>query len=475
MTDHRNWRWPLLLGAGVLCGCAHFQPRPLSPAASAATFEARTLTNEGLRTFLTENHVPPPASSAAWDLKALTLVALYYQPALAVARGQLLAAQVAQITAGQRPNPSISLAPAHDAVPGTPSPWIVPLALDWPIETAGKRGYRIAEARARASAARWRLIGAVWQVRGRVRSALLDIYAARKRDSLWVRQVSTERQVVRLLQGQFAAGSVPSYIVARARVALNTAALAQQVASGEVRQARVRLAGALSVPPRALRGVRFSCRAFSEFPLHLTQPQVRRRALSSRADVLAALADYAASQSALQLQIAKQYPDIQLGPGYAWNAQLADDSSWSLGLDLTLPILNHNLGPIAEAKARRRLAAARFLSVQANALDEIDSALAAYESARQRVATATSLMVNLQQQFASVRARVQAGELQPVDRFNAEVAFEGGAQDQLQARIAAQRALGLLEQAVQSPLTLAPATLRAAQQPTFRHPDPINQ
>ena len=467
-------RSSFLLVAGLMSGCAHFQSRPLSAATAARAFEGRSLADAGLHAFLSENHVPPPPGGR-WDLTALTLAAVYYQPALAEARAQLRAAQAAQITAGQRPNPSISLTPAHDAVPGTPSPWIVPLALDWPIETAGKRGYRMAQAHELASAARWNLIGTVWAVRGRVRTALLDLYAARQRESLLARQVSAERKVVRLLQGQFAAGSVSSYIVEQARVTLNTTILAQQAASGQLRQARVQLAGALGVPPRALRHVRLSFQDFSRFPLRLTQPQVRRQALLSRADVLAALADYAASQSALQLQIAMQYPDIQLGPGYAWNSQLAGDSSWSLGLGLTLPILNRNQGPIAEARARRRLAAARFLSVQASALGEIDSALAAYDSARQRLATANSLMAGLKTQLGSIQAQAQAGELQPLDMANAEIAFDVGSQNQLEAQLEAQQSLGLLEQAVQSPLTLAPVTLHAPQPPAPRNQDPTIQ
>lgn len=465
----------MALCAGLISGCAHFQPRPLSPESTAAAFGARSLADSGLRTFLAKNHVQAPSPGGTWNLKALTLAALYYQPALAEARGQLLAAQAARITAGQRPNPSISLTPVHDAVPGTPSPWIVPLALDWPIETAGKRGYRMAQARALASAARWNLIGTVWQVRSRVRTALLNLYAARRLDALLGRQVSAEREVVRLLEGQFATGSVSSYIVEQARVTLSTTTLAQQTASGQVRQARVQLAGALGVPPHALAGVRFSFQPFKEFPLRLTRPQVRRQALLSRADVLAALADYAASQSALQLQIALQYPDIRLGPGYAWNSQLADDSSWSLGLGLTLPIFNRNQGPIAQARARRRLAAARFLSVQASAVDEIDSALAAYDSARRRVATATSLISGLKKQLASIQGQAQAGELQPLDVANAEVAFDVGAQNELQAQLIAQQSLGLLELAVQSRLTLAPATLETAQHTVSRNQDPTLQ
>ena len=90
-----------------------------------------------------------------------------------------------------------------------------------------------------------------------------------------------------------------------------------------------------------------------QFPRDLTEPEVRRQALLNRADVRGALAEYAASQSALQLEIANQYPDVHLGPGYGWNTGNAGDNEWTLGVTLDLPVLNHNQGPVAEAKAKR--------------------------------------------------------------------------------------------------------------------------
>jgi outer membrane protein, heavy metal efflux system len=448
----------ILACAGQLAACAHFQPQPLSPQASLAGFESRSLESPGLRAFLAANHLAAPAPGAPWSLKALTLAAFYYQPTLAEARGKLLAAQAGQITAGERPNPSISLAPAYDGgVPGAVHPWIVPLSLDWPIETAGRRGYRLAQARHLAAAARWDLLGAVWRVRSRLRAALLGLYAARPSLSLHAREVSTWRRVLGLLEGQRRAGSVSSYEVAQARIALDRAILAGQAAAGRARQARIALAGALGVPVRALDGVRFSFADLRTLPRDLTRPQVSQRALLERADVRAALERYAASQSALQLQIARQWPDIRLGPGFAWNAQLAGDRQWQLGLSLPLPVLNHNQGPIAEAKAQRELAAARFLTVQAAALTRIEGSLAAYDSARAQLVTADSLLRSLARQLRSIQAQVAAGELQPLDRANARLAYEAGARSRLEALVSAQRALGRLEDAVQSPLTLAPA------------------
>lgn len=452
----------ILLCASRLAACAHFTPRPLSARQSLADFESRSLAAPGLRAFLAANHVAPPARDGAWSLEALTLTAVYYQPTLAEARQRLLAARAARVTAGERPNPSLALTPGYDGgVPGAVHPWILPLSLDWPIETAGKRGYRLAQAQHLAAAARWDLAGTVWEARSRLRAGLLGLYAAQRTEALLTRQQSTRRRVVGLLAGQLRAGNVSSYELAQARIGLDRAILARQAAAARLRQARIALAAALGVPPRALAHARFAFTDLEALPLDLTRPQVRRTALLERADVRAALERYAASQSALQLQIARQWPDIDLGPGFEWNPQLTGDRQWQLGLALPLPVRNHNQGPIAEARAQRALAAAHFLTVQAAALTRIESSLAAYDSARAELTTADSLLRSLRADLSAIDAQVAAGELQPLDLANARLAYEDGAQSRLEALVEAQAALGALEDAMQSPLTLPALALRA--------------
>jgi outer membrane protein TolC len=457
-----NHRW-IVLALVVLAGCARFQPRPISPRETAASFDARTLDSPDLRRFLATNGAAP--NPARWDLRALTLVAFYYQPTLAEAREELLAAQAAKITAGQRPNPSVSVTPSYDVqIPDNPSPWIVPLTFDLPIETAGKRGKRFAQSGYLAEAARWNLVGAVWQTRSQVRSALAALYYARQTESLLAEQEAAQSNVVHLLEGQVSAGVVSGFEATQARIALNTAELARQDAAGKVNQARVDLARALGVPVRALDGAEFSFDELDRFPAELTRPEVRQQALLNRADVRGALAQYAASQSALQLQIANQYPDIQLGPGYAWNNGNSGDNAWSLGLTVTLPVLNQNQGPVAEAEAARAQAAAHFLTVQAGAEAQIDSALAGYQAALNQAATARMLLESLQKRLDAVRAQEQAGEMDPVAVAAAQVEFGTGKQDHLDALSKAQQALGQLEDAVQNPLTLPTVSLQEAEQ-----------
>jgi outer membrane protein, heavy metal efflux system len=443
-----------LLAVLFAAGCARFHPQPISPEKTAAAFDARSLTNENLRAFLETNRVTGEWPRRSWDLNALTFLAFYYQPALAEARAELATARAAKITAGQRPNPTVGFTPTYDTT--TTPPWILGVTWDIPVETAGKRGKRIAQADHLSEAAYWNFISAAWQTRSRVRAALLNRYAARETESLLARQESAQSNVVRLLEGQLAAGAVSSYEVAQARVALGAARLARQDATGQYGQARVQLANALGLPVQALTGIEFSFAGLDQFPQDLTVPEIRRQAILNRADVRGALAEYAASQSALQLEIARQYPDLHLGPGYELDQT---DNKWSLGVSVELPLLNHNQGPVAEAKAKRAEAAAHFLTVQTAAIAEMDSALAGYKAALQKTVTAKALLEDLQKQLDSVRAREQAGETDPLTLANAESAYAAGAQSQMDAMIKAQQALGQLEDAVQSPLILSATTL----------------
>ena len=475
-------RWKLkvegwLFFSFLFCaGCATYHAEPISPVQSAAAFDARSFTNPDLQAFLETNHANGPWPRRSWDLDALTLVAFYYQPALAEARARWASVQAAKITAGERPNPTVSVTPGYDSqIPGNFSPWLVSLNLDVPIETAGKRGKRLDQAAHLSEAARWNFVSAAWQTRSRLRTALLNLYAARETESLLAGQESAQSNVVRLLEGQLAAGAAAEFEATQARIVLDTTRLARQDADGQRHQARAQLAGALGLPLPALQAVKFSFAGLDRFPRELTRPEIRRQALLNRADVREALAEYAATQSALQLEIANQYPDVHLGPGYGWNTGNAGDNEWTLGLAVTLPVLNQNQGPIAEAKAKRAEAAAHFLTVQTAAIGEIDGALAGYRAALQQAAIAKTLQDNLQKRLNSVRAQAEAGEADPLAEAGAEAESGTGAQSRLDALVRAQQALGRLEDAVQSPLTLPPAALDAATNVSQRLPETLER
>ncbi|WP_413437655.1 TolC family protein [Sulfuriferula sp. GW1] len=445
---------PLFVVMVTLAGCASYAPRPLSPQATASAFEARTLSDPGLENYLAA-HLPRTGqaeSSHTWDLNKLTLAALYYHPDLEVARAQQNVAKAGVQVSRQRPNPSLNLTPAYNAnaIAGM-SPWILGTMLNFPIETAGRRGYREAQANHQLDDARFHVAEVAWQVRSHVRGRMLDYDAALREAAILKQTLALRENLLQAVQRRLAAGEAGQAEVDTEQAALADVRLQLDKAWGRGAAARVALAAAVGVPVAALDSVKLSFAAFNR-PLSAAQipaPAVRRAALTNRADLLAALARYEVSQSALQLEIARQYPDLQIGPGYKWDQGA---NKWSLGISLTLPLFNQNQGQIAQATAQRELAAARFTALQTRAIAQTGQALADYRAALAALDSAQSLAAIQQLRAQSAQRQFSSGYIDHLALDQARLQTLAAENTRLTASIQAQRALGALEDAVQQPL-----------------------
>ena len=440
-------RWPSIFLGVLLAGCAHFEPQPISPADSAAKLDARRLDDPGLRQFLEANHGyeaerwPP----IAWDFQALTLTAFYFHPSLEVARAQWRVAEAGVKTAGGRPNPTLGVTPGYNTTTLVPSPWFPAVNFDLPVETAGKRGKRVTEARKLSESARWNIIATAWRVRSNLRASLLDFTAANKRTAILSNQAFTQERIVKLLQQRFDTGGISRPELTTAQIALHKAQL--DLADAELKRAegKPRLAESLGLSADALDGAEFAFE-FPEPADDLTSAEARRVALQSRSDILGALADYAAAEADLRLQIAKQFPDVHFNPGYQFDQ---GDNKWSLGISVELPVLNQNQGPIAEAEARRKLAAAKFTALQAQVIGEIDRAVAGWRATRGQKKTGDALLAASQRQIQSVQAQAQAGAADQLDLLNSFLESNSASLVQLENEARLQRAVSALEDAVQ--------------------------
>lgn len=447
--------------AALSIGCLRYHPTPISATRNADDIEARTLDDPDLRSFLTENldREIAPWPPASWDLTTLTLAAFYYQPELDVARAQWGVAQGGVITAGGRPNPTANLEPEYVPNSEASSPWILGLTLNIPIETFRKRGYRIARARSLSEAARLEIGAVAWEVRSRVRSSLLDLSAAQKRAALEGDRLATEEARVRLLERRLEVGEAATPDVTLERVELEAARLAVRDAEQKRAEARARLAAAIGVPLHALVGVKLSFDALEgplPTPADLSVRELRRQALIGRADVRSALAQYAAAESALRLEIASQYPDVRLGPGFTWEQ---GENHYTLGFSAALPILNRNRGPIAEAEARRKEQAARFTALQAHVIGDLDRALAGYRAASDAVAAASAAFERRAEHQRQVRSAFEAGEVDHLALLGADLETALAEISRNEALTRQRVALGLLEDSVQRPLFDSSSTL----------------
>ena len=389
----------------------------------------------------------------------LTLAAIYYSPALEHARAQISAAKAGIVTAGARPNPTIRLQP------GVPSPYLFSLVFLFPIQTAGKRRIQVEQAKDLTREARLGLAEAAWKVCRNVRNALFHYFLATQQLDLLRLEQRLQTRRVTLLEQRRTAGEISRPKVDNARLSLLNTSVAIEAAEGRVPEARAALAAAIGVPVAGLDGIKLSWSGFDHPPSaeSFSPKLIQRDAVLNRLDVRRALAAYAASEAALQLEIAKQHPDFHLGPGYDFEE---GNSFFTLGYSVTIPIFNRNQGPIAEAEARRKEAAAAFIATQAKAIAESEEALARYRTSMHVLNGTEKALGQLERVVVpNERRTVAAGQADRLALNAVLLQRPVLGQAWLAALGRAQSALGALEDAVERPLESGDLTSLTSQSP----------
>lgn len=434
----------------LLAGCAaqRYKPSAIVPATTATQFQARNLADPGLRSFLEKilGHTVSPWPPQQLDLQMLSLAALYFNPTLDIVRARVRTAEGAVITAAARPNPTF------DLVPGVPTPYLLTQDVLFVIETARKRELRIQVAKNLNQAAQFDLADSAWTVAMDVRVALLNYLVASRNLDLLESQEKVRADQVAILEQILAAGEMTRFEVDLGRTDLSKTTVAARAANVQVVDARSALAAAVGVPTASLDGVEFSWPGFDTPPSPDSMPlnQIRREAVVNRLDIRRALAQYEGSEADLRSEIAKRFPNFNIGPGFTYEER---NSFFTVGFSTSLPVFNRNQGPISEAEGRREQAAAAFLQKQAQVIEKSERALAIYSAALKEVVEAQSLYELQQDQLQIVQQSIRAGADYRLNLDAMQIQVSLLAQARLDALARTQQAFGDLEDSLQRPLT----------------------
>jgi outer membrane protein TolC len=334
----------------------------------------------------------------------------------------------------------------HKATGGIGNPWVTTLSLDLPIETAGKRGARVAQAKALTAAAAADVDQAVWNVRTRAGNAIVDLAASQKLAELRRAEGTLREEIVAMLEKRLEAGEAAQPDVTRVRSDDRASRLLLREEEGRAAERAAALAASIGIAHASLPPLDLTLSA----PRAIADvEQLRTLALTARPDVLATLARYAAAEEALRLEVRNQYPDIHVGPGLGWDQGAF---KWALAASAELPIFNHHEGAIAEAEARRAAAAAQLLALQSRILGNLDAALAGEASARARLQEAERLVSAKNALVASARKSFDAGEIDRLALRNQEVEVTLAEVDRWTAWFDLQRARVAVEAAAEQPI-----------------------
>jgi outer membrane protein TolC len=433
----------------LLGGCVSVPPQPIDPAASAHRLAARSFDDP--RVVAAERKAG--LGEAPLTLDRLTVAGWTLRPEIGVAAADLAAAQAGVRTAHELPNPTLTLDPSYlvDNANGNLSPWTVAAALGFTIELGNKRAIRTAQARADSDAKSWAYAEALWAVRADIRKALITRQLAQQSLTLAETELGLRQSFSDWVENEFKFGAAgqPERLTAASNLAQARAAL--RTARGDLTNAESALAAAVGLTVAKLPLAQISPLPTEALPTiaEAEETTLRDAALRDKLSIRRSLAEYGSAEQALQLAVAKQYPDLAFGPGYTYDK---GDKGVTLNLGFTLPLFHGQGAAIAEAMAARQKAAAGFETEQAHALSALDTAVTAYRAALAALDDARAVERSARGSVDMTNRRLELGGADRGEIVAAQLTLVTAQRASLDALRTALAALGDLEDAVQRPL-----------------------
>lgn len=422
-----------ILSAGLaasLAACQHYGPAPPLLDRFPAALEARRLEEK------------PPGTS--WSGAELLAAALPRNPQVVAAKDKYLTAVAAARTAKQPLGVVLTLTAEYA---DEAKRWGGGPAADIPVDVGVRRSARISTAELQALQAWYDYAEAAWTVRTALEKARIELEGAQDAAALADRAAALRRDRLQRLERRVAAGEDDRVLALAAQTELATTERRLADIQGRAAQAKVDLAKALGVGPAAVNDLVLA--PIGEIPALDALPAWRRDATLSRRDVLRALADYDLAEGSLRLEVARQYPEVRLGPGYFYDHGV---NKLPFNLVLLLPPYDLNRSAIAQAEAARAASGRSLEAVQANVLSAVDTAAGALATARANVERVELHALPAARRTAEGAARaVKAGSADRVEDLAARAAELDAELDLLDARRTAAVAVADLEDALRRP------------------------
>ena len=373
----------VLVGMAAMAGCTQYHPRPLKLQSTLNHYQKRSFLNPRIEAYARRYGGPLPKDFPyRWSLNELSVVAWHWSPTIAVLQARLREQKGIVKQVSLPPNPTIRFRPRYSAkVLG--NPWTLGFTLDIPIETAGKIQDKVRQAKAILAARGWDILNEAWHIRMALRISLINWEYRRRMVRLKTELAQMEKSLVGLITSRFADGAIARTQLARIRLRDQRVLIAASQARAQTIIRLDQIAALFHVPPSQLRRIRPEKKSlqFLPPPQRLKLGRNLRLAMANRLDVYALICRYEAAQQNLKYQIALQYPNIHLGPGYEFNRGI---DRYSFGVGIALPIFDRNQGNIAAAAAKRQMIAAKLTALQSRIIGRIETDMGRYRAAYQR-------------------------------------------------------------------------------------------
>jgi outer membrane protein TolC len=405
-----------------------------------------------------------------WSIDALTVAAWSLRSDIAVAAADVQTGLSAERVAGLVPNPTLGIDESSFLTNnlGDPTTWVLAAALNFVIETGDKREIRIDQARADTETRRWHLTELLWQARAELRRGMAARDLANRSIALAEGELALRENYLDWVETQirFGLGVGSDRLTAQTNLVRAQAQL--RAARGELATAEAQIAAATGIAIENLPLTQLMPIVTEEVPAPQSYDlgAMRDIAIVNRLTVRHALADYAVTEQALRQALARQYPDVNIGPGYNYDR---GDHAITIAASAIVPLLHDESAAIDQAVKTRSTAAAQFQAAQSTALAEVDSATARYRAAYTAWMDARNGETVAVTTRDEVQRRLMAGAADRGEVLTGDIGLALAQRATLDALKLTIDALGALEDSVQRPIF--PASTLAVQRPDSPSPE----
>ena len=440
----------MFLAGALVAACSSrlpYTPAELEQQAAPTEFMDRAANDPTLADLVRASGYDGQWPPEHWRLETLTLVGLYFNPSVDVARARAVAAAAALTTASQRSPLSVELAAEHHSREVDDSPWSLGVAVGLPIGTGNRREARVMKASLLADAAELEIAASAWRVRSAVRDAVIDYTASSRRAQLAQQRLAVHDELLQLLQRRVDAGMLSPRELGREQMARAMTEAELAVEQTSMAHALGALAGALGLPLETVRSLQIADNPLEASGTVPDAATARGDALRNRLDVHVHLLEYGAADAELRLAVAEQYPVVVLTPGFLWDQ---GDNIWSLASAFV--VRRSAVAAVREAEARRDVAAKQFTALQIRAINEVERAREALQLTAANVDAGADVVRRAQAQLDRARRYFDAGGGDRVELMTARLVDVQAQQHLLDARTAWRKSIARLEDAMQRPL-----------------------
>jgi outer membrane protein, heavy metal efflux system len=336
------------------------------------------------------------ADPSAMTVDEIVAHALRENPELASLRAQIDVGRGRVIQAGLRPNPMLEIGGQKAISPDSN----LGVSLSLPLDLNGRKEGRVGVAERELETKQAQLADRERRLRSEVRGKVGDLLAARRDVQVADDLLGVNREALRLLGERARRGAIPPLEESLLLVEVNRLDAQRRMLQSRVDVLTLEVRAVAAYPPEAPVTVGGD---LSEFPGPPDRAEAIAGALAGRADLVMARADAATARARIAKEQAEGRWDASVSVGYqrqdfgfsGLSGITASGGTRPIqdvfhyfggGVTITLPVRNRNEGNVAAARAESMAADRRVELAQLVIRQEVASAFAQYEAARESLA-----------------------------------------------------------------------------------------